>query len=153
MDAQGNLDSQKEQSGLIEIVIDKGSGAEITVPVTVQETLGIDRIFNQNYVILITKKTFGDGAGELGKRLLKDYLYTLLESSNLPTSLLFVNSGVFLTTQGSKIITLIKWNRRVWEFSCGTCLDYYNLKDRLKVGPDKHGDIVEKTTKTRTISL
>ena len=52
--------------------------------------------------------SFGEGARELGKLLLKNYLYTLLEMNLLPSSLLFVNKGVNLTTEGSGVIDILK---------------------------------------------
>ena len=54
----------------------------------------------------------------------------------LPSALLFVNSGIKLTTTGSAVIEDIKQleARGVEILSCGTCLDYYGLQDSLEVG-------------------
>ena len=92
----------------------------------------------------------------MGKLLLKNYLYTLLEMNLLPSSLLFVNKGVNLTTEGSGVIDILKQleKKGVEILSCGTCLDYYNLKDKLSVGSATNMyEIAEKTTKMRTVSL
>ncbi|HHV17294.1 MAG TPA: sulfurtransferase-like selenium metabolism protein YedF [Thermoanaerobacterales bacterium] len=146
----------KERSSGIEITIEKGSGAEVTIPVTVKETFEANTLIDGSYTVLISKDTFGEGARELGKLLLKNYLYTLLEMNLLPSSLLFVNKGVNLTTEGSGVIDILKQleKKGVEILSCGTCLDYYNLKDKLSVGSATNMyEIAEKTTKMRTVSL
>ena len=91
-----------------------------------------------DYVVLVSRDTFGEGLeGELGRVLLKNYLYTLTEIENLPgKAILFVNGGVKLTTEGASSIETIKEleDMGVEILSCGICLDYYKLKDKLKVG-------------------
>lgn len=58
------------------------------------------------------------------------------EASQKPSKLLFVNRGVFLTTEGSKVIDVLKEleGMGVEIYSCGTCLEYFGIKDKLKVG-------------------
>ncbi len=146
----------EEKSSAIEITIDKGSGAEVTIPVTVKEAVEANTLIAGSYVVLIIKDTFGNGAEELGKLLMRSYLYTLLEIDLLPSSLLFVNSGVNLTTEGSDVIDILKQleEKGVEILSCGTCLDFYHLKNKLSVGRVTNMyEIAEKTTKLRTISL
>jgi selenium metabolism protein YedF len=73
---------------------------------------------------------------ELGKILLKAFIHTLLESETLPNRIIFVNRGVFVTTEWEDSIEdlLELTNRGVEIYSCGTCLNYYNIMDSLKVG-------------------
>jgi len=63
-------------------------------------------------------------------------LKTLLELDTKPNRLLLVNSGVQLATEGSKVLdTLMALSERGVEvLSCGTCLDFFGLKGKLKVG-------------------
>ena len=146
----------KEKSSGVEITIEKGSGAEVTIPITVKESLEANTLIDGSYAVIIAKDTFGEGARELGKLLLRNYLYTLPEMELLPASLLFVNSGVNLTTEGSDVIDILKQfeEKGVEILSCGTCLDFYNLKDKLSVGRVTNMyEIAEKTTKMRTVSL
>jgi peroxiredoxin family protein len=61
-----------------------------------------------------------------------------------------------LTTEGSDVIDILKQleEKGVEILSCGTCLDFYNLKDKLSVGRVTNMyEIAEKTTKMRTVSL
>ncbi|WP_129599838.1 sulfurtransferase-like selenium metabolism protein YedF [Anaerophilus nitritogenes] len=90
----------------------------------------------KNLVILFGKDILGDGSEELGKILMKGYIYTLTEYSSYPKTLLFLNSGVKLTTEGSEVLDYLKLLEQegVEILSCGTCLDYFHLKDKLKVG-------------------
>lgn len=87
-------------------------------------------------VIVITTDKLGQGAEELGKVLMKSYTYALTEITPLPRAVIFLNSGVKLTTEGSEVLENIKKleNAGVEIISCGTCLDYYKLKDKLKTG-------------------
>lgn len=93
-------------------------------------------ILKKDMVFLIGKDTLGDGSQELGKILIKGFIYTLTESKPYPKALLFVNSGVKLTTEGSEVIAYLKQleSQGVEILSCGTCLDYYQIKNKLLVG-------------------
>jgi selenium metabolism protein YedF len=99
---------------------------EITCPVNTFKDITI--VFGSN--------TLGKGSEELGKILVKGYIYTLTEAEPYPATLIFLNSGVKLTTEGSEVIDDLKKleNEGVEILSCGTCLDYYNIKDELMVG-------------------
>ncbi len=87
-------------------------------------------------VILIGDDSLGVGDRELGKMLMKSFLNTLFDSQPRPAKLIFINNGVKLTTEGSKVLDAIKAleEKGVDIFSCGTCPDYYGLRDKLKVG-------------------
>ena len=78
----------------------------------------------------------GKGSEELGKILMKSFVYTLTEATPYPSTLVFFNSGVYLTCEGSEVLEdLRKLEAEGVEIiSCGTCLDYYEIKDKLKVG-------------------
>lgn len=79
----------------------------------------------------------GSGDGELGRNLMKMALYTLAEAGDPPVSLLFMNAGVKLVAGGERqvaesVASLIEQGTEV--LVCGTCLDFYGLKDALAVG-------------------
>lgn len=93
-------------------------------------------LVSKNTVIMFDKDKMGHGNDELGSVLIKGFIYTLTELEELPKALLFVNSGIKLTTTGSAVIDDIKAleERGVEILSCGTCLDYYSLQNGLEVG-------------------
>ncbi|SKA97499.1 selenium metabolism protein YedF [Caloramator quimbayensis] len=87
-------------------------------------------------VILIGSDKFGVGDDKLGTVLMKSYLYALTEAEVKPTTILFVNSGVKLVIEGSDVLESVKTleSMGVEIYACGTCLDFYNIKDKLSVG-------------------
>lgn len=87
-------------------------------------------------VILITSNCFGSGPEEFGSLLMKNFIHSLLETSIKPTRIIFLNSGIFLTTEGSDVLeSLNKLSGLGVEIlSCGLCLDYFGRKEQLRVG-------------------
>ena len=67
---------------------------------------------------------------------MRSFLKTLLDLKPIPSNLIFINSGVRLTTEGSAVLETLKAlsEKGVDILSCGTCLDFYGLKEKLKVG-------------------
>ncbi|HTP65127.1 MAG TPA: sulfurtransferase-like selenium metabolism protein YedF [Geobacteraceae bacterium] len=87
-------------------------------------------------VLLVASDRLGDGPDDLGRLLMKNFIITLLDADRVPERMLFVNSGVFLTTEGSEVIEALEklGNRGTEILSCGMCLDYFNRRDKLKAG-------------------
>ncbi len=87
-------------------------------------------------VFMITSDRLGDGPEELGRLLMKNFIFTLLESSNLPSRMLFLNSGVRLTTEGSEVLEALDKlaGMGVEILSCGLCLEFFGIKDKLRSG-------------------
>ncbi|SDZ83942.1 selenium metabolism protein YedF [Desulfuromusa kysingii] len=87
-------------------------------------------------VIYCGSDRMGQGDDEFGRVLMRNFLTTLLEMEPLPDIILFVNSGINLTTEGSDILEALQTlvSRGVDIASCGLCLDFYQKKDLLKVG-------------------
>lgn len=87
-------------------------------------------------VLLITSDKLGSGSDELGKLLMKNFIFTLLETERRPDRILMLNSGVLLAVKGAETLeALIRLSNDGVEIaSCGVCLDYFNKKDELAVG-------------------
>ncbi|MRR59099.1 MAG: sulfurtransferase-like selenium metabolism protein YedF [Deltaproteobacteria bacterium] len=87
-------------------------------------------------VFIVTSDRLGDGADDLGRLLMKNFIITLLDLERLPDRMLFLNSGVLLTTEGSEVLEALDdlGNRGVEILSCGVCLDFYHKKEQLKAG-------------------
>lgn len=118
-----------EKDGLFTLQLVKGSGSIEAEPLNTIVAASAT-------VYLITKNTLGEGNEELGGVLMKSLLFTLVEKQPYPKTLMFINSGVLLTTQGSPVMEHLQKLEQagVQILSCGTCLDYYQLKDKLEVG-------------------
>jgi selenium metabolism protein YedF len=86
--------------------------------------------------VFVGSSAIGSGSDELGELLMKGFLSTLMELPCLPERIILMNGGVKLAVEGSpaldKLTALAA--RGVEILSCGTCLDYYKVKDRLAVG-------------------
>lgn len=91
---------------------------------------------NKTFTIVVSTENLGNGDDKLGALLMKSYLFALSESDKIPTDMLFLNSGVKLTTKGSDSLNSLKKlvERGTSITCCGTCLDFYNLKDNLAIG-------------------
>lgn len=90
----------------------------------------------KNSLIFINSNSLGQGSEELGQLLIKTFLHTLNESAELPDKIVFMNSGVKLVTEGSESIEDLKGlvDKGVELLACGTCLDYFSLKEKIAVG-------------------
>ena len=86
--------------------------------------------------IFIAKDAIGSGSEELGRKLMKAFLYTLTQLENKPACLLFMNSGVKLCVDGNDSLPNLQTLQRNGTdiLVCGTCLDYFNISDKLQVG-------------------
>lgn len=87
-------------------------------------------------VVAVGSAEMGNGDPRLGRILMKSFLYSLTQLDELPQTVLFFNGGVRMTTEGSESIEDLKAleAQGVEILSCGTCLDFYGLKDKLLVG-------------------
>jgi selenium metabolism protein YedF len=89
-----------------------------------------------NIVVYVNTNTMGKGDDELGAILIKGFIKTLKDVQPLPSRIIFVNKGVFLTTEGSELIPEIQGLEKmgIEILSCGTCLDFFHRKETLKAG-------------------
>ena len=87
-------------------------------------------------VVVISSNMMGVGDETLGKNLIKAFIFAITKQDILPSKMLFYNKGAYLTTEGSESLEDLNnlKNAGVEILTCGTCLDFYNLKDKLKVG-------------------
>lgn len=87
-------------------------------------------------VVVIRSNVMGEGDSELGKVLIKGFIYALSQQEELPKTILFYNGGAYLTCEGSASLDDLKEleHRGVKILTCGTCLNFYGLSEKLKVG-------------------
>ena len=89
------------------------------------------------YAVFFNTNAIGTNSSELGGNLAKMAIFTLSESERVPSYVLFMNEGVKLPAGDEPQIienlnTLIEKGTQV--LVCGTCLNFYGIKDDLKVG-------------------
>ena len=105
-------------------------------------------------VIAVDTATMGRGNDELGKALMKGFLFAVTQLDELPKTMLFYNGGATLTTEGSDSLDDLKSleAQGVTIKTCGTCLNYYGLTEKLKVGEVTNMyDIVETMAKASKV--
>lgn len=134
-DSKGYKYEVKESPNEIVINIKRESGETI---VQEEEFVAVCDIASDvsNAVLLIKNEFLGDGNDELGKVLMKGFLYTITETKPYPEKVVLLNSAVKLSTINEETIAHLKKLEEAGTkiYSCGTCLNYYNLADQLKVG-------------------
>lgn len=87
-------------------------------------------------VVAVGSDRMGEGSEELGHILMKSFIFALTQLDDLPDKILFYNGGAKLTTEGSESLEDLKTleEQGVEIMTCGTCLDYYGIKDKLAIG-------------------
>lgn len=87
-------------------------------------------------VVAVGSDRMGEGSEELGHILIKSFLFALTQLDDLPDKILFYNGGAKLTIEGSESLEDLKTleEQGVEIMTCGTCLDYYGIKDKLAIG-------------------
>lgn len=95
-----------------------------------------DKKDDDKKVVFIKSNLLGKGDKELGDILIRGFINTLNQIDPLPKKIIFMNSGVKLSCNNEEVIKHLKQLEKngVEILSCGTCLDFYGLKDELKVG-------------------
>ena len=146
-------------SGVIEVLVDNeiavtnvtkmatGAGAKVVseklaekeykVIIEVEEgTCACATCEEENMVVVISSDRMGNGNDELGKVLIKGFIFAITQLDKLPKTMLFYNGGATLTAEGSDSLEDLKHleQQGVEILTCGTCLNYYGLSEKLQVG-------------------
>ena len=87
-------------------------------------------------IVVLSSDKMGEGDEKLGHILIKGFLYALTQLEVLPKTILMYNNGVKLAVEGSESLADLKLleTRGVEVLSCGTCLNHYQLTEKLGVG-------------------
>ena len=120
-----------------------GVSGEIASPESVKFEM------KDNMVMVFESDRMGSGNDELGKVLMKGFIFAVTQLEVLPKTMLFYNGGATLTSEGSDSLEDLQhlMDEGVEIMTCGTCLNYYNMSDKLKVGEVTNMyTIVEKMT-------
>ncbi len=93
-------------------------------------------VLRKPYVIVFSSDAMGTGPAELGAILMKAFVNTIKDVMPLPSHLVFYNTGVHLVVEGSALIEPLAELQSMGSaiLACGTCLDYFNVKSKLRVG-------------------
>ena len=87
-------------------------------------------------VVVISSDCMGSGDDELGRQLMKGFLYAQTQLDVLPDTVLLYNGGAKLSAEGSQSVEDLRSleAQGVEILTCGTCLNFYGLSEKLAVG-------------------
>ena len=87
-------------------------------------------------LVVLSANTMGSGDPKLGTSLMKAFVFALTKQDQLPDTILCYNTGASLTCEGADTLEDLKLleSEGVTILTCGTCLDFYGLKEKLAVG-------------------
>lgn len=129
-----NLQKMSKEMGYDYTVEESGDIFKIVIN-KMRESIEL-RESEENTVVVIDSLHMGKGDAELGRILMKGFIYTLSEMEELPKTILFYNEGVKLAIEGAESLQDLKSleERGVEILSCGTCLNFYGITEKLRVG-------------------
>jgi selenium metabolism protein YedF len=86
--------------------------------------------------LLLTSSLFRSGDEELGRLLMRGFIYSLRQIDSAPARIICINSAVYLACEGSPVLEDLQHlvSDGVELLVCGTCLDYYQLKGKMHTG-------------------
>lgn len=129
-----NLQKMSKEMGYDYTVEESGDIFKIVIN-KMRESVEL-RESEENTVVVIDSLHMGKGDVELGRILMKGFIYTLSEIEELPKTILFYNEGVKLAIEEAESLQDLKSleERGVEILSCGTCLNFYGITEKLRVG-------------------
>lgn len=145
--ASGEKKGEKEYAVTMRI----GAAAEDTEP---EETACAVDTRQKGTLVVLSANCMGTGDERLGKSLMKAFVFALTRQDTLPETILCYNTGAYLTCEGADTLEDLKLleSEGVTVLTCGTCLDFYGLKEKLAVGGITNMyDIVERMESARTL--
>ena len=133
-----------EQEGMHQDDVPVDSGPEGKTPMDCtlpdhspdRHTATVERPTRIKTIVSLSADTMGCGDDELGRILMKGFVFALTQLDELPEAILLYNAGAKLAVAGAPtledLISLEKAGTRI--VTCGTCLNHYGIADQLGVG-------------------
>ena len=130
-ESQGYGVHMTEEKGVFALRLQKAGGAK-GEPIPEEKKISEE----MKMVVFIESDTMGRGSEELGRILMRSFFHTLGEAEFRPAKVIMVNGGVKLACEGSEVLEDLRQlsGQGAEILSCGTCLDFFGLKSRLKAG-------------------
>lgn len=126
---------KKESDTLFNVYIEKGESEDTKINEQ-DYTCEAPQNKKSNTLVVISSNTMGNGDDELGKILMKGFIFALTQMDDLPNTVILYNGGAFLSTEDSQSLEDLKNLEKcgVEIMTCGTCLNHYGIADKLQVG-------------------
>ena len=143
--------AEKEYAVTMKIAAEAAAAAEAEDE---EEIVCHTDIIKKGLTVVLSADVMGSGEEKLGKSLMKAFVFALTKQDNLPETVLCYNKGAFLSCEDADTLEDLKTLEAegVNILTCGTCLDFYGIKEKLAVGSVTNMyEIVEKMEKSRWI--
>lgn len=92
---------------------------------------------SEDYIVVLSSDTMGSGDDELGKLLMRAFVNALEAQEVKPSRIICYNRGALLALEGTDTGDSLKKLHQEFGIAitvCGTCADYFEVKERLAVG-------------------
>jgi selenium metabolism protein YedF len=86
--------------------------------------------------VLLASDSLGHGDDKLGRLLMEGFVATLADQAAPPDRVLLMNGGVRLAVEGAPTAAALRAlsDRGCEVLACGTCLDFFAVRERLAAG-------------------
>lgn len=128
-------EQRAEKEYAVVMKITEGTAAA-EVPAEEEEEPENTDYIKKGMIAVLSANVMGKGDEKLGKALMKAFVFALTKQDQLPETILCYNTGAYLTCEGADTLEDMKLlaEEGVQIFTCGTCLDFYGMKEKLAVG-------------------
>ncbi|WP_458408244.1 sulfurtransferase-like selenium metabolism protein YedF [Anaerotignum sp.] len=150
--AAGEKKAEKEYEVTINVV--SAEKVQETVAEVEEEVVCAVDSRKNGMVVVLSANVMGTGDEKLGTSLMKAFVFAVTKQDVLPETIVCYNTGAYLTCEGADTLEDLKSLEAegVNILTCGTCLDFYGIKDKLAVGTVTNMyEIVEVMEKAKSI--
>lgn len=154
LQAAGEKKGEKEYEVTIQVAVNAAQAPAAVEAAEEEEISCSPDSRKKGLVAVLSANVMGSGEEKLGKALMKAFVFALTKQDVLPETVLCYNSGAYLTCEGSDSLEDFKALEAegVNIMTCGTCLDFYGIKEKLAVGTVTNMyDIVETMENAKSI--
>ena len=152
-ESTGEKKAEKEY----EVTIQVNAGTQavaVNAEETVEEVSCSPDSRKNGMVVVLSANVMGTGDEKLGKALMKAFVFAVTKQDMLPETIVCYNTGAYLTCEDADTLEDLKSLEAegVQILTCGTCLDFYGIKEKLAVGSVTNMyEIVEKMENAKTV--
>ena len=154
LEASGEKKEARKYEVVIRVGVEKPEKMQKEDKKAEEELCCMPDLRKNGMVVVLSANVMGSGDEKLGKALMKAFVFALTKQDVLPETVVCYNTGAYLTCEEADTLEDLKnlEAEGVQILTCGTCLDYYGIKERLAVGSVTNMyEIVETMEKARTI--
>ena len=136
LESTGAKKAEKEYEVIIQVAVKEAVETQEAAAEGEEEVLCSPDARKNGMVVVLSANVMGTGDEKLGKALMKAFVFAVTKQDRLPETILCYNTGAYLTCEGADTLEDLKSLEAegVKILTCGTCLDFYGIKDTLAVG-------------------